>query len=1036
MNWSVVQGFFFKFDGYKLILLLKKLLNTYCLLMFCLMAAGQQAKQYAFTHYSTLNGLSTNYVNNVVQDEKGYMWFATINGLQRYDGNKFSTFKHQPGDPSSIPYNNVAQVYFDKSHNLWVQTADNKLGIFNTVNFRYREIQLDWKPDRKVNFAKALFELSDGTVMLFVGRLALMRFDTALQRFVRADAMVPVPRNWIANSIVYDTISHRFWIAADSGLAVYNPASKNLSYPGHNTDKEKIIDSIRLTGIYNLSVVSPDSLMLMSWQSIYHPTLYNISRKNGGTTSHDLGAELSMGYHELFGVMQQRNGKLWAYGLSFLAERAKGKSSFQLVQNEFVSEQSIKFERVFSMYEDREQSVWICSENGVFFFNPEAQHFTSYNFIRPGETRGHDAGALAAISLTNNQIWLTAWGAGLFCFDQDFRALLLPDKLKPYANYSIWCMLQHSMDEKIWMGLQGGFIMQYDQENGETHFAKPALFEGATVRQVTEDKNGNLWFGTQRGYIIKWDRKASGNRPDKGYTLVEKSRLIHKLFTDNHGYVWAATSSGGLLKIDPESNKIILNVRTSSPPGYNLWDDAPTDIMQYNDSLLLVTGGAINILNLRTNAVEQITTENGLSANAAVCVQKDSKGIVWVGMTNGICRLNLEKRAFTMYDRRDGITKDNFEVAGIFKLSDGRLALATDDNFTVFDPTTINPISVAPPVTITDFRLSNEPLLVDSLAKLKNVSLKYNNNSVVIEFSAMNYVEKNRLRYYYMLEGLDKEWILADERHQAVYTYLPPGSYVFKVRCENINGVTAGKQTVLPIKVRAPFWKTLWFYGFLVLVSIAILYSIDRERVKRLMALQQVRTQIAGNLHKEINTTLNNINLLSEMAKIKADRNIDRSKEYIDQISEKSHNMIIAMDDILWTINPENDSMEKMLLRMREFVDALRNRNDANIEMIVDGKVASVEPDMKSRHEFFLLFKDVLRKMVERSNGTEILIYIDMIRAKLSMKIQDNGFYSDPNSIFNDTEMLDLLKRSDSINAVLDIHADGKGSFVILNLPV
>jgi streptogramin lyase/signal transduction histidine kinase len=734
--------------------------------------------------------------------------------------------------------------------------------------------------------------------------------------------------------------------------------------------------------------------------------------------------------------MVQRNGKLWVYGLSFLAERARGKSKFQLVRNEYANEQSIKFDRIFNIYEDREQNLWITTENGVFFINPDAQHFTTYNFIRPGETKGMDGGALAAIRLSNNQIWLTAWGTGIFCFDQDFHALLLPEGLRPYRQQSAWCIHQHSADNKIWMGLQGGSIIRYDQENGETIFTSPPVFEGATIRQMAEDNEGNLWFGTQRGYIVKWDRKAAGNRPESGYSLVTKSRLIHKIFVDNKGFVWAATSGAGLLKIDPTSNKVISTMGSASRPGYNLWDDSPLDILQYNDSTLVVVGGAVNVVNLKSGRVEQITTEEGLPANAAVSLQMDSTGILWIGMTNGICRLNLEKRKFIMYDRRDGITKDNFDLAGVFKLGDGRLAYSTENNFVVFNPASINPMLKAPAAVITDFKLSNEPLLMDSLAKLKTISLKYNNNSIIIEFSALNYLEKNRLQYYYMLEGLDKNWILADERHQAIYTYLQPGAYTFKVKCENINGIASSEITKLHIKVRAPFWKTLWFYGFLILLTIGILYGIDRERVKRLMALQQVRTQIAGNLHQEINTTLNNINLLSEMAKIKADRNIDRSKEYIDQISEKSHNMIIAMDDILWSINPDNDSMEKMLLRMREFTDALKNRNDASIEMTVEGKLGSMEPNMKSRHEFFLIFKEVLRKMVERSNGTEIRIHIDLLKAKLSMKIQDNGSYSYHDSMFAESEMLELIKRADIINAVLDIQADNKGSFVILIVPV
>lgn len=233
-----------------------------------------------------------------------------------------------------------------------------------------------------------------------------------------------------------------------------------------------------------------------------------------------------------------------------------------------------------------------------------------------------------------------------------------------------------------------------------------------------------------------------------------------------------------------------------------------------------------------------------------------------------------------------------------------------------------------------------------------------------------------------------------------------------------------------------PFWRTWWFYGLLLLLVIVVLYWIDRERMKRIRGMQSMRTQIAGNLHEEINTTLHNINMLSEMAKIKADKDLNRSKEYIDQISDKSHNMIIAMDDMLWSIDPQNDSMEKTLLRMLEYVDALVNRHGANIDILVDEQVRSLELDMRSRHEMLLIFKEVLRNMVQESTGTHILVNIDQVKSKLSLKMQDNGVYKTEADIFTPGSLTILEKRTQALQAEIDIHADKSGASVILQVPV
>jgi Y_Y_Y domain. len=199
-------------------------------------------------------------------------------------------------------------------------------------------------------------------------------------------------------------------------------------------------------------------------------------------------------------------------------------------------------------------------------------------------------------------------------------------------------------------------------------------------------------------------------------------------------------------------------------------------------------------------------------------------------------------------------------------------------------------VAEPPRPVITDFRIANKQVWNDTLGIGDKVVLKHEYNTIQIEFNGLSFVRQNKVLYYYKLDNLDKDWVLAGDRLQALYSYLPPGKYLFRVRSENENGVSSPELS-FQIVVQPPFWRTWWFYGLIVLLAAAILYWIDRERVSRIVALQKVRTQIAANLHMDINTTLNNINLLSEMAKIKADKDIDRSKRVHrpDQREESQH---------------------------------------------------------------------------------------------------------------------------------------------------
>jgi hypothetical protein len=449
----------------------------------------------------------------------------------------------------------------------------------------------------------------------------------------------------------------------------------------------------------------------------------------------------------------------------------------------------------------------------------------------------------------------------------------------------------------------------------------------------------------------------------------------------------------------------------------------------------LIACGAINILNTKTNKLTLLNAENGLPSNTVYCFARDAKGTLWLGLAHGLCRMNFEKKMFSKYDRRDGIAYDNFNPAGVYKLQDGRLLYTTDRNFVVLDPSKVQDAPKPPDPVITDFKLANKSLSVDSLENLKKIALRYDNTSLLIEFNSLNYVQQNKIHYRYILEGVDKDWQETSDLNQAIYNYLPPGKYTFKVRAENSDGIPSNNLAAFQIEVSPPFWRTWWFLGIMTLIIAAIFYYIDFERIKRLHALQRMRTQIAQNLHDDVDATLNDISLLSEMAKIKADKDIQRSKEYIDQISDKSKRMIDAMSDMLWTLNPENDTMEKTVLRMKECAEGLQNTHNTNIQMEIDAKVKSLKLDMKTRHEFFFIFKEALLNIAKQANGTPTLINIDFTNSKLLMKIQNQEVnFNSP--VFTTPGKKEMRQRAQFINGELDIQSDNKGISLILVVPV
>ena len=490
----------------------------------------------------------------------------------------------------------------------------------------------------------------------------------------------------------------------------------------------------------------------------------------------------------------------------------------------------------------------------------------------------------------------------------------------------------------------------------------------------------------------------------------------------------------GVYKLDPDSNSILEHITSKGPPDKKLLADAVTDAFEFNDSLMIFLTGSLNIYNIKTNVITPISSADGLPSDIVRSIEKDNKNNLWLGLFNGLCRMNVFKKTFTYYYRNDGIKNDELNYSSSLRLPDGRLAFGSTTDIVVFNPDNLNAQTTPPDVVITEFRLFNKPLNVDSLEKLQRVELGPDQNFISIGFSGLRHFN-NKWSYYYMLEGIDKEWKRVNEISQVDYNYLPSGNYVFQVKAENADGLSSRQIGRLDIRIDPPIYKTWWFYSILVLFAAFLLFIIDKERMRRKAAMQKMRSDIAGNLHEEVNTALNKINILSEMARLKSDKDPVKSTEYLEQIHTKSHDMIIAMDDMLWSIDPLNDSMEKTIERIREFIDALKRRHAANIELLVDKKAETLMLNMRLRHDVFILMKEGIRSVIQ-AGAKNVRIHIGLQKESLLYTIDIDNEGCDMQQLTNQLQHSDLEKRLNAIRATLNSYMHQHTSIFELNVPV
>jgi ligand-binding sensor domain-containing protein len=1006
-------------------------------LLFCLsflfISIGHlsaQSRQYLFSHLGTRDGLASDNVLSSQQDEKGYIWIATNNGLQRYDGQRFLTFRHESNNQLSIPQGAILGMKLDKRNRLWLLCAGFKVGYLNIDDFTFHEVAIRYSMEDLNKLEGNLYIDNHGNLVLVAVRKAIFTYNEEKKEFSQKQDLVKIPQLWKPVHISQDK-NDNFWIGCDSGLVKFNPATKLISYRGQNSENDDIIKrfgqdrSVVFTYIDDINrfwiTIWPETGMhiksydqhsgkLLEWQS-------EISRSVKGR------------YFELRSITRLKDGSTWFAGRNLFAKLNPAGTGVEHVNPDAGGEFSIRYDDVNHLFEDREMNTWISTDKGLYRFNPSAQLFQAVVNKRPGNDSAYTPEVTDIIQLKNGEIYVSTWGNAVFSYNSNF--VPVSDKKlglsRGKGEMMTWCIHERPNGD-IWRGHQGGSLFVYNAANRSTLKIQDTVFENSTIRQIVEDRNMNLWIGTQRGYLVKADPVT------KKFRLLQKLQSpVSRMLADSSNYIWVCTTSNGVFKINATSGVQEAHYTTSGKAGKSLRTNNASDILQYNDSMFIIAGNGLNILNARTGNIQYFNTENGLPTNDVTNLVIDRRGYIWMTTGVGVVSYHIAKEKMSTYNEMDGVHTNSFNISSSTILKDGRIAFGTAHDVLVFDPLKVTVEDyVAPRVEISGFSVMNKSLPIDSIIKSGTVELQYDRNAIMAEFSSLTY--QNVYPIYYKMENLDKYWIESGGLKQAIYNYIPPGKYTLKVACKNVSG-KIGQVTSLDIIVRAPFWKTTWFYSLISLGLIGIFFWLDKLRILRLKSEQQIRSDIAGNLHEEVNTTLQNINVLSEIAGMKAHSQPEKSQEYIYEIQQKSRNMVIAMNDVLWSIDPANDSMPKTLERLHELAESLKSRHGVEVVVQTDDTLAKLKLTMKKRVDLILFYKLAMVTLIEELHAQKTYVHLNRNKSQLILKIDSPGtLLARTNAVSRN--IAEMKTRANAIHGKFEFTGTENGISVILKVMV
>ncbi|MBC8767802.1 hypothetical protein H4O18_07355 [Arenibacter sp. BSSL-BM3] len=1011
----------------------------FCLLCFQTYIFGQNS--YVFNRFSTADGLATNKVKCVWQDPKGFLWIGTEVGIQRFDGRKFLSYVG-PENYQLPPSIGVDQILDAGNGDLWLLQG-GQIGKFNTVDFHYTSVPIRSFGSIPPRSEFTLYVDSKNQVFLCASKYGLLWYDDNSKSFVESNLPIKIPRGWGVGSLFEDKETGEYWICSEQGLAVYRSTSGEVFYRHNNPEGIPLLNDKAITNSGDFIKDKNGTWWVTYWDYSphrEHPVLLHFDPNTNKILPDTLGSKWpTKKYTVLRQILETSSGQIWIGGENSLLSYDNDLQGFYQHLKSNPLEFDIKCNQTRHIFEDREGNIWLSTENGLYVMNPNQKDVYSLVVI---DGLGLDSPVNAILETQDKENWIGTWGKGILFYNDKFIKL----DANPYvglgtesiAKYSsIWDLQQHSESGYVWSGCQGGGLAVFDpQKKKGLHWLHPPVFSNSTIRQLKEDRNGNLWFGTQSGRLVKWNK--TDPIADENFEEVHHfNTIIYRLYVDDQGRLWVGTHKQGVYVIDVNTNEILFHFNKEFSDSYGIVDNTIFDIQQYNDSIFLLGTEALNILNINTSKVRKITSYEGLFGSKVLQLMMDREGIAWMITSNGLSSYNYDKNIISSYNNLHGVIYAEKTNSAKWMMQNGEIWFGGEDVVFGFSPEKLNFKQKPPKVSITDFKLFNTYLSVDSIMTQKEIIFNHYQNSFTFYFSALSFSQQKKIQYFYRIPGINKDWVKAEKDLAATYTTMPSGKYTFQVKCMNLQGLEPDEITNIDFRILPPFYRTWWFISLILLTVLGITYFIYRLKVNRILAVENLRNKVARDLHDDMGSTLSTINILSSMAKSKMNNDTVTSSNYLSKITDNSQRMMEAMDDIVWSIKPDNDNMHRVIARMREYATGILEARNIEFNFEVDDKINDLKLDMEARRDLFLTFKEAINNIAKYSQAKRAKVLFTYKDRWLKLQIMDNGIGFEVEKVDSGNGLDNMVKRASNLKGKLKIDSKTDlGTEICLGIPV
>lgn len=807
-----------------------------------------------FERLTVEDGLPSGTVLGVLQDQQGFMWFATADGLARYDGYNFKIFQHDSQNPNSLSHSNTFALIESHDGLLWIGTDPGGLNVYDPKTDQFVAYRHDpQNPNSLPNDSVwALLEARDGSI--WVGtRGGLSRLDRKTGTFKNYlhDPQNPRSLAWPVVQRLYQDRAGTIWVATRAGLQRYNPQTDDFTTFTNDPANPKTIAA------NNVWAMLEDSQGNF-WVGTRGGGLNRMDRQTGTFTAYRYDPIRSgrLSDDRIWSIYEDSAGRLWVStengGLNLFDPQTETFTAFRHNPNDPFS---LSTDDLFAIYEDRSGVLWVTgrSGSGVNLLYPALQRFGWYRQIAQSPVALSNSNVFAILP-ENETVWVGTFGGGLNRIDRRTGEVKVyrhdpgnPDSLSSDKIYHIF----RDKNGALWVATSGGGLNRFDEAAGVFTTFKlapndPTALPSNFITTLEQAGPNRLWVGTLGLGLALFDTnsgkviKLYKNDPNDPTSLGEDT--IYDLAVDSQGIVWAATARGGVNRLNPATGKFTRFQNNPKDPNsiasnsvYALYLDEPNKI------LWVGTSGGLSRLDTSTGEWQTYNNRRGLASNTVVGIQPDGAGGLWVSTTRGLSRFDTVLGTFRNYDARDGLQGNQFNIASTARAADGEVFFGGPNGVNFFHAEDIFDNIYEPKVLFTGLELFNLPVAVDDeiltqpIEYTSSITLRHDQSVFTIEFAGLSYQNASRNLYRYQMEGFDKGWSPPRTVRRATYTNLPPGTYTFLVHATNNDGQWNRTPAQLKIIILPPWWQTWWFRFTAITGLVGLVVSVVNWR------LQQIR---------------------------------------------------------------------------------------------------------------------------------------------------------------------------------------------------